>query len=108
FCACNTLKSQAIMRVSPDISIIALLREVLWEPSQSFAGVHDVSSSLKRVLLLDQQPLELRSETISTHFACNTLAIVSARTRRIPLPWRSTRPGRSGVRASAEHGGRCL
>src|SRR5262245_43121052 len=38
----------------------------------------------KRVLLLDQQPLVLRSETISTHFACNTLAIVSARTRRIP------------------------
>jgi hypothetical protein len=85
FFACNTLKSQVIMRVSPDISIIAFPREVLWEPSQSFAGVHDGSSSLKRVLLLDQRPLVLRSETISTHFACNTLAIVSVRTRRIPL-----------------------
>src|SRR6266446_6521970 len=54
------------------------------ESSHSFADVHYVSISLKRELLLYKQHLELRSETTSTHFACNTLAIVSTRTRRIP------------------------
>ena len=54
------------------------------ELSHSFADVHYVSISLKRELLLYKQPLESRSKTLSTYFVCNTLTIVSARTRRIP------------------------
>jgi hypothetical protein len=54
------------------------------ELSHSFADMHYVSIPLKRGLLLYKQPLESRSKTLSTYFACNTLTIVSARTRRIP------------------------
>ena len=72
------------MRVSTDICIITLVRE-----GQKITVPYHVDAlhchHAEKMTVMHKQPLELRSGNTSTYFACNTLAIVSSRMRRIPL-----------------------